>query len=396
MSKAQARLVWVWAPNDEGLPHRNRQVERQMTAKRTILVTGGAGFIGSALVRELVKDSGTRVVNIDALTYAGNLTSLAEVANASNHVFEHADIRDRAAIGEIFAKHEPDAVLHLAAESHVDRSIDDPSTFISTNVNGTHNLLAVARAHYERLGGTRRQAFRFVHVSTDEVFGSLGPTGAFDETTPYDPRSPYSASKAASDHLARAWFHTYGLPVIVTNCSNNYGSYQFPEKLIPLMILRGMRGEEMPVYGSGANVRDWLHVADHVRGLLAVLEQGRPGEVYAFGGRSERTNLEVVEAICEVLDEERPGTSHAELIRFVTDRPGHDQRYAIDPAKAEYELDWRPRVSFEEGLRDTVRWYLKNESWWAAILDGSYRLERLGAVSAGAGTLEEQAGAVQV
>lgn len=360
-----------------------------------MLVTGGAGFIGSALVRHLVRDPRTRVVNVDALTYAGNLASLADAATAPNHVFEQADIRDRAVIDAIFAKHQPDAVLHLAAESHVDRSIDDASAFISTNVGGTHNLLAAARAHFERLGGAQREAFRFVHVSTDEVFGSLGPTGSFDETTPYDPRSPYSASKAASDHLARAWFHTYGLPVIVTNCSNNYGPYQFPEKLIPLMILRGMRGDEMPVYGTGANVRDWLHVTDHVHGLLSVLERGRPGQTYAFGGRSERTNLEVVQAICRVLDEERPGTAHAENIRFVNERPGHDQRYAIDPTKAERELGWQPKVPFEEGLQDTVRWYLQNEAWWAAILDGSYRLERLGSVPGAAGTANGQSGTVR-
>mgnify|MGYP001073348866 CR=1 FL=1 len=349
-----------------------------MTTSQTLLVTGGAGFIGSALVRHLVEYAAVRVVNVDALTYAGNLASLASVARPPNYFFEHVDIRDGAAIEAVFTKYRPDAVLHLAAESHVDRSIDNPSSFISTNVEGTHNVLAAAQAHYEHLSESQRSEFRFVHVSTDEVFGSLGPTGAFDETTSYDPRSPYSASKAASDHLARAWFHTYGLPVVVTNCSNNYGPYQFPEKLIPLVTLRGMRQEGIPVYGTGANVRDWLHVDDHVEGLLAALERGQPGETYAFGGRTERTNLEVVQAICAILDEELPGNNHAELIRFVSDRPGHDERYAVDPSKAERELGWRPRTDFEQGLRDTVRWYLQNEGWWGSILDGTYRLERLG------------------
>ena len=344
----------------------------------TLLVTGGAGFIGSALVRHLIDHTDHRVVVVDALTYAGNLDSLASVADSPHYRFEHLNLLDRERLGRLFDEVRPDAVLHLAAESHVDRSIDGPEAFLESNVTGTFRLLQAARAHWKGLDEAARAAFRFVHVSTDEVFGSLGPSGAFSEATPYDPRSPYSASKAASDHLARAWHHTYGLPVIVTNCSNNYGPYQFPEKLIPLVTLKAMQGETIPVYGRGDNVRDWLFVDDHVLGLLAALERGKPGETYLFGGRNEHSNLDVVHAICRVLDGLRSGEPHERLISFVRDRPGHDQRYAVDPSKAERELGWRPRMSFDDGLRRTVTWYLEHPDWWQRVLSGAYRLERLG------------------
>ncbi len=344
----------------------------------TLLLSGGAGFIGSALVRHLIEHTDHHVVVVDALTYAGNLDSLASVADAPRYRFEHVNLLERERLERLFDEVRPDAVLHLAAESHVDRSIDAPEAFLESNVKGTFRLLQAARAYWDGLDDGARDAFRFIHVSTDEVFGSLGPTGAFSETTPYDPRSPYSASKAASDHLARAWHHTYGLPVIVTNCSNNYGPYQFPEKLIPLVILKAMQGEAIPVYGRGDNVRDWLFVDDHVLGLLAALERGRPGERYLFGGRNERTNLDVVRGLCRVLDELRPGEPHERLISFVRDRPGHDQRYAVDPSKAERELGWRPRTTFDDGLRRTVTWYLEHPDWWQRVLSGAYRLERLG------------------
>lgn len=333
----------------------------------TIIVTGGAGFIGSAVVRHLIAHTESRVVVLDALTYAGNLDSIAEAAGSPRYVFEHVDIRDAAAVRRVIAEHRPRAILHLAAESHVDRSIDGPAAFIETNVVGTFNLLEAARDHWRALDPADRDRFRFHHVSTDEVYGSLGETGYFTETTPYAPNSPYAASKAASDHLARSWHHTYGLPVLVTNCSNNYGPFQFPEKFIPHMILCALEGKPLPVYGDGGNVRDWLYVEDHVRALLAVLERATPGEVYNIGGRNERRNIDVVSRICDLLDELRPradGRSYREQITFVEDRPGHDRRYAIDASKIERDLGWRPEETFESGLRRTVEWYLDHEEWW--------------------------------
>jgi dTDP-glucose 4,6-dehydratase len=332
------------------------------------------------LVRKLVKDSEVTVVNVDLLTYAGNLESLAEVDGSARYKFVEADIRDARAMADAFERFRPSAVFHLAAESHVDRSIDDPYAFVTTNVVGTAVLLWEAFRYWKRLDPARATSFRFVHVSTDEVFGSLGATGKFTERTPYDPSSPYAASKAGADHLARAWFHTYGFPILVTNCSNNYGPYQFPEKLIPLMIQRGLRGESLPVYGHGENVRDWLYVEDHVSALLRVLERGRVGETYAISGSSERRNIDVVETICDILDEVRPGTagSHRRLIRFVDDRPGHDFRYAIDASKLRRELSWSPRETFESGLRRTVEWYLANQEWCERAQSGAYRGERLG------------------
>jgi dTDP-glucose 4,6-dehydratase len=341
-----------------------------------LLVTGGAGFIGSAVVR-LAVARGHEVVNLDAMTYAANEANVASVSHSNLYSFEQADIRDRAALDRIFATHAPDAVMHLAAESHVDRSIDGPSDFIETNITGTFNLLEAARTHWTRAG--KPAGFRFHHISTDEVFGSLGPEGQFTETTPYDPRSPYSASKAASDHLVRAWAETYGLPTVLTNCSNNYGPYHFPEKLIPVTILNALHGKPIPVYGTGENIRDWLYVEDHADALLLVLEKGQLNRSYNIGGENERRNIDLVRTICALLDEMAPKTTpYADQITFVTDRPGHDARYAIDPTRIRQELGWRPSVTVEEGLRRTVRWYLDNRDWWQPLLDRKGVGERLG------------------
>ena len=346
------------------------------------LVTGGAGFIGSAVVRKLIDETEHKVCVVDKLTYAGNLGSLEAVAGSNRYRFEQADIGDGERIKAIFADFQPDIVMHLAAESHVDRSIDGPAAFIETNIVGSFVLLQEALRHWRSLSPAGQAGFRFHQISTDEVFGSLGEDGLFSETSPYQPNSPYSASKAASDHLTRAWHHTYGLPVVLSNCSNNYGPYHFPEKLIPLVILNALEGKELPVYGSGANVRDWLHVEDHARALAVIAERGRIGESYNVGGSAERSNLQVVKAICALMDELAPDVvtgPHESLIRFVTDRPGHDQRYAIDASKIERELGWRPQESFESGLRKTVAWYLGNRDWWGRIRSGVYRGERLGA-----------------
>lgn len=350
----------------------------------TILVTGGAGFIGSAVVRQLIGETAWRVVNLDALTYAGDLGSLGPALDDPRHSFVRGDIADAGVVRTLLAEHAPDAVLHLAAESHVDRSIDAPQAFIDTNVVGTATLLQEALRHWRGLAPGAADRFRFVHVSTDEVFGSLGDTGRFDEGTAYDPSSPYAASKAAADHLARAWHRTYGLPVIVTNCSNNFGPHQFPEKLIPLMIEKAIAGEALPVYGRGANVRDWLFVEDHARALRLVVERGTPGETYCIGGENERRNLEVVRAICALLDELRPSPDgpHERLITFVEDRPGHDQRYAIDPSHARRALGWAPRETFEGALRRTVEWYLANRDWSRRISSGRYQGQRLGLAEA--------------
>jgi dTDP-glucose 4,6-dehydratase len=350
-----------------------------------LLITGGAGFIGSAVVRMAVKSGDWNVINLDKLTYAGNLESLAPIEGSKNYFFEKADICDRSAVEAIFAKYQPDAIMHLAAESHVDRSIDGPGAFISTNIMGTYNLLEVSRKYWADLPQERKEKFRFHHVSTDEVYGSLGETGLFHEDSPYQPNSPYSASKASSDHLVRAWHHTYGLPVVTTNCSNNYGPYQFPEKLIPVIILNALSGKRLPVYGKGDNIRDWLYVDDHARALLSVLQKGRVGEVYNVGGRNEKANLEVVHSICDILDELAPaadGRPRRELIDFVKDRPGHDKRYAIDASKLEDELGWKAQENFATGIRKTIEWYINNRLGWCAhVLDGSYRLERLGVIN---------------
>ncbi|MDM8167636.1 dTDP-glucose 4,6-dehydratase [Roseovarius sp.] len=343
-----------------------------------LLVTGGAGFIGSAVVR-LAVSRGHEVVNLDALTYAACLENVEKVADSPLYAFEEADIRDGAALDRVFETHQPDAVMHLAAESHVDRSIDGPGTFIETNVTGTYTLLEAARKYWAGQG--KPEGFRFHHISTDEVFGSLGATGKFTEETPYDPRSPYSASKAASDHLVRAWHETYGLPVVLSNCSNNYGPYHFPEKLIPVIILNALAGKPLPVYGKGENVRDWLYVEDHADALLTVLEKGALGRSYNIGGENEATNIEIVRRICAILDEKRPrdgGGEYAEQIAFVDDRPGHDLRYAIDPTRIREELGWRPSVTLAEGLERTVQWYLDNESWWRALQSRQGVGERLG------------------
>lgn len=341
-----------------------------------LLVTGGAGFIGSAVVR-LAASRGHSVVNLDALTYAACQENVATVAASPLYTFEKADIRDRQAVAGIFAKHLPDAIMHLAAESHVDRSIDGPGEFIDTNITGTYTLLEVARTYWISRG--RPEGFRFHHISTDEVFGSLDSTGMFTEDTPYDPRSPYSASKAASDHLVRAWFETYGLPIVLTNCSNNYGPYHFPEKLIPVVILNALAGKPIPVYGEGENIRDWLYVEDHADALLTVLENGRTGRSYNIGGENEARNIDLVRMICALLDEMCPaGAPHDRLITFVTDRPGHDARYAIDPSRIREELGWRPSVTLEEGLRRTVRWYLDNQAWWRPLQERIGVGQRLG------------------
>ncbi len=349
---------------------------------KRILVTGGAGFIGSAVVRHLIRQTPHQVLVVDKLTYAGNRDNLEPVANDPRLSFLQADIGDAETMRKAFAGFAPEIVMHLAAESHVDRSIDGPAAFIQTNIVGSFVLLQEALRHYRSLPAAEQAAFRFHQISTDEVFGSLGEDGLFSETSPYQPNSPYSASKAASDHLARAWHHTYGLPVVLSNCSNNYGPYHFPEKLIPLMILNALEGKALPVYGTGSNVRDWLHVEDHARALALIAQNGRIGESYNVGGNAERSNLEVVEAICRLMDALAPDAGiglRAKLIKFVTDRPGHDQRYAIDASKIERELGWRPQESFESGLEKTVRWYLENRDWWGRIRSGVYRGERLGA-----------------
>lgn len=346
----------------------------------TWLVTGGAGFIGGNFVLRAVA-SGVRVINLDALTYAGNLDTLAAVEGSPQHLFVRGDIGDRPLVGRLLSEHRPEAVINFAAESHVDRSIEGPGAFIQTNVVGTLGLLESVRDHWKGLEGEARGRFRFLHVSTDEVYGSLGDTGSFTESTPYAPNSPYSASKAASDHLVRAFHHTYGLPVLTTHCSNNYGPYHFPEKLIPLIIARALAGEPLPVYGDGKNVRDWLFVGDHCRAIRTVLEKGRVGETYNVGGNAERQNIEVVHAICALLDERVPradGKSRSSQITFVADRPGHDRRYAIDASKLRDELGWEPEYTFEQGIAETVDWYLANQAWVKRVLDGSYRLERIG------------------
>ena len=348
-----------------------------------ILVTGGAGFIGSALVRYLVGEVGAEVLNLDKLTYAGNLESLAPVEASPNYRFVKADICDRDAVTAAIGSFKPDHIMHLAAESHVDRSITGAKDFIETNVLGTFTLLEAARHYWNGLTGDAKADFRFLHVSTDEVYGSLGPAGLFEETTPYDPSSPYSASKAASDHLAKAWRRTYGMPVLVSNCSNNYGPYHFPEKLIPLNILNALEGKPLPVYGDGSNIRDWLYVEDHARALHLICSKGRLGETYNVGGRNERKNIDVVNRICAIMDELAPKKHpHSDLIAFVTDRPGHDHRYAIDATKLETELGWKARENFDTGIRKTVEWYLANEAWWAPLRGGVYTGQRLGVLKA--------------
>ena len=346
-----------------------------------LLVTGGAGFIGSALIRYLIAETNYSVVNVDCLTYAGNLNTLESVVKSSRYAFEKVNICDAAALQSVFERHRPDAVMHLAAESHVDRSIDGPSAFIQTNVVGTYTLLEESRQYRSTLSEEQQHRFRFHHISTDEVYGSLGDEGLFTEETPYDPSSPYSSSKAASDHLVRAWHRTYGLPVLVTNCSNNYGPFQFPEKLIPLTITSALEGKPLPVYGTGQNVRDWLYVDDHARALISVLERGKIGETYNIGGNSERQNIVVVKTICALMDELLPQSAnrpHERLIKFVTDRPGHDQRYAIDASKIQRELGWKPVESFESGLKKTVEWYLSNREWCNKAVADRYSGERLG------------------
>ena len=346
-----------------------------------VIVTGGAGFIGSAVIRQYINETDVEVINLDKLTYAGNLESLAMVASSPRYHFEQVDICDAREVKRVIEQYQPDAIMHLAAESHVDRSIDGPSEFMDTNIIGTYTLLEAARVYWTGLQAEEKKRFRFHHVSTDEVYGSLGETGYFTEETAYQPNSPYSASKASSDHLVRAWHHTYGLPVVTTNCSNNYGPYQFPEKLIPLVTLNALEGKALPIYGKGENIRDWLYVDDHASALRHVLEKGQLGETYNIGGHNEKTNLEVVNAICELLDEmvpESPYKPHASLITYVADRPGHDRRYAIDANKIARELGWTPAETFETGLRKTIQWYLDNAEWCEHVKDGSYQGERLG------------------
>jgi len=360
-----------------------------------ILITGGAGFIGSALIRHIIAETNYEVVNLDKLTYAGNLESLASVSESDRYAFEQVDICNRAELDRVFAEHQPDAVMHLAAESHVDRSIDGPAAFVETNIVGTYTLLGATREYWNQLEDSAKQAFRFHHISTDEVYGDLPhpddveqgtesasePLPMFLETTPYAPSSPYSASKASSDHLVRAWMRTYGLPTIVTNCSNNYGPYHFPEKLIPLVILNALAGKALPIYGKGDQIRDWLYVEDHARALYKVVTEGEVGETYNIGGHNEKQNIEVVQTICDILQQLRPQAAHyRELISYVADRPGHDRRYAIDASKIERELGWRPEESFESGIRKTVQWYLDNLAWCRRVQDGSYQGERLGQV----------------
>jgi dTDP-glucose 4,6-dehydratase len=355
-----------------------------MKMSKTILVTGGAGFIGSAVVRHIIENTQDNVVNVDKLTYAGNLESLESVENNPRYAFEQVDICDAKALARVFEHHQPDAVMHLAAESHVDRSIDGPAAFIETNIVGTYTLLEAARAYWNSLNDERKAAFRFHHISTDEVYGDLeGTDDLFTETTPYAPSSPYSASKASSDHLVRAWLRTYGLPTIVTNCSNNYGPFHFPEKLIPLMILNALDGKPLPVYGNGQQIRDWLFVEDHARALYKVVTEGKVGETYNIGGHNEKANIDVVRTICSLLEELVPNkpegiAKYEDLITYVKDRPGHDVRYAIDAAKIGRELGWKPQETFESGIRKTVEWYLNNKKWWSRVLDGSYNRERLG------------------
>ncbi|HIF9186762.1 TPA: dTDP-glucose 4,6-dehydratase [Photobacterium damselae] len=349
-----------------------------------ILVTGGAGFIGSAVVRHIINNTQDSVINLDKLTYAGNLESLSDVENSDRYIFEKVDICDREELDRVFTQHQPDAVMHLAAESHVDRSIDGPAAFIETNIIGTYTMLEAARQYWNQLDEVRKSVFRFHHISTDEVYGDLeGTDDLFTEKTSYSPSSPYSASKASSDHLVRAWLRTYGLPTIVTNCSNNYGPYHFPEKLIPLMILNALEGKQLPVYGNGMQIRDWLYVEDHASALYTVVTQGEIGETYNIGGHNEKANIEVVKTICSLLEELVPNkpqgiAQYQDLITYVTDRPGHDVRYAIDATKIAAELGWKPAETFESGIRKTVEWYLNNEKWWSRVLDGSYSRERLG------------------
>lgn len=354
--------------------------EMQTSPNCKILVTGGSGFIGSNLVRLLLTEKGCEVVNLDKLTYAGNPESLIDIENHPGYTFARVDLCDADAVQALFHQHKPDAVMHLAAESHVDRSIDGPGEFIQTNVVGTFTLLQASLDYWRNLDAERKATFRFLHVSTDEVYGSLAADApGFNEQHPYDPHSPYSASKASSDHLARAWADTYGLPVMVTNCSNNYGPYQFPEKLIPVVILKCLRNEEIPVYGKGENIRDWLFVGDHAEALHTVLQKGQIGQTYNIGGNNERQNIELVTTLCTILDELKPGERpYAENISYVTDRPGHDMRYAIDPTKISTELAWQPKETFESGFKKTVQWYLDHQDWWQNILDGNYQLERLG------------------